>query len=627
MPDNILKATISVVAPNIQQTTSQVVAASGKMQQSLQKVAPAGNQATQSLTNLGRVVQDAPFGFLGIANNLNPLLESFQRLRATTGSNALAFKALGSSLLGAGGLGFALSAASTLLILFGDRLFGASKKAKEAEDANKKYKDSIDAIFSSTAREATEAGTLVAVLKNETETRERKLQAIKELQRIQPEIFAGLKLEGQTVLGLDTAYKNYIDNLSTVIAVKIKQVQLEKLITEQLTRQGATLTKSQKGNVDLLKGITDSLDDARKKKFGDDPLAPLLNQMKANVEKKDKEIATDIENLFKDIQELSKGVKIGDFKEGKEEADKFFNQTIAKAKALEAFIRDHTIRIANFEIDPADSKEKTLAAALKFISETETIAARQELKFKPLIRVDFDFIPDEKFFKNIQQQAEILGTRSFKEVKDAFEKEVEKAGKSNPLVIRVNADLEAARKNQAEFFKALGASLEDPDSTLTKLQKNIINTKNLLNDTLVPAFDGLVTAILAGRNPLEGFFNALKSAIDQLIQKLITAALQALILSALSGGSLSFLSQFKGILGLRAQGGPVTAGGSYIVGEKGPELFVPNTGGTIVPNNAVGNFAGIRGSQQLSGNVMFEIAGNRLIGVLANANRSKSTLV
>jgi phage-related minor tail protein len=33
--------------------------------------------------------------------------------------------------------------------------------------------------------------------------------------------------------------------------------------------------------------------------------------------------------------------------------------------------------------------------------------------------------------------------------------------------------------------------------------------------------------------------------------------------------------------GARAAGGPVNAGGAYLVGERGPELFVPNSGGTI----------------------------------------------
>ena len=44
------------------------------------------------------------------------------------------------------------------------------------------------------------------------------------------------------------------------------------------------------------------------------------------------------------------------------------------------------------------------------------------------------------------------------------------------------------------------------------------------------------------------------------------------------------------IPGFLAKGGPATANKPYIVGEKGPELFVPGTSGTVVPNNAlVGN--------------------------------------
>ncbi|MCU0882314.1 MAG: hypothetical protein MUF14_06560 [Hyphomonadaceae bacterium] len=35
------------------------------------------------------------------------------------------------------------------------------------------------------------------------------------------------------------------------------------------------------------------------------------------------------------------------------------------------------------------------------------------------------------------------------------------------------------------------------------------------------------------------------------------------------------------VSGARASGGPVTAGGAYLVGERGPELFVPGEGGVI----------------------------------------------
>ena len=45
-----------------------------------------------------------------------------------------------------------------------------------------------------------------------------------------------------------------------------------------------------------------------------------------------------------------------------------------------------------------------------------------------------------------------------------------------------------------------------------------------------------------------------------------------------------------GLLGsiFKAKGGPVKGGGSYIVGERGPEMFSPGVSGTITPNHALG---------------------------------------
>ena len=40
--------------------------------------------------------------------------------------------------------------------------------------------------------------------------------------------------------------------------------------------------------------------------------------------------------------------------------------------------------------------------------------------------------------------------------------------------------------------------------------------------------------------------------------------------------------------GARANGGPVSGGSSYIVGERGPEIFTPSSSGMITPNSAIG---------------------------------------
>jgi hypothetical protein len=42
-------------------------------------------------------------------------------------------------------------------------------------------------------------------------------------------------------------------------------------------------------------------------------------------------------------------------------------------------------------------------------------------------------------------------------------------------------------------------------------------------------------------------------------------------------------------MGFRANGGPVTSGFPYIVGERGPEIFNPSTSGSIIPNNRMGS--------------------------------------
>ena len=148
------------------------------------ELAKGSNQAGQALTNVGRIAQDLPFGFIGIQNNLNPLLESFQRLKTETGSTGGALKALGGSLLGAGGLGLALSVASSAFLLFGDQLFSTSKKAEAAKKA-------IDDATSSVVKDASQIAVLVEQYKQSNLTLGQREQILKELNKIAPEYFNG----------------------------------------------------------------------------------------------------------------------------------------------------------------------------------------------------------------------------------------------------------------------------------------------------------------------------------------------------------------------------------------------------------------------------------------------------
>jgi len=91
--------------------------------------------------------------------------------------------------------------------------------------------------------------------------------------------------------------------------------------------------------------------------------------------------------------------------------------------------------------------------------------------------------------------------------------------------------------------------------------------------------DAFADAIVEGRNFGEAISAVLKDLASQMIRT-------ALIGGGPGGGSGLFGFLFQGLGGLfgggRANGGPVMGNRAYLVGERGPELFVPPTSGSMM---------------------------------------------
>jgi chemotaxis protein CheY-P-specific phosphatase CheC len=244
--------TLNPTLNKVSQSLAGTAVVSNKLDSSLQKTSAllgtglktGSNQAAQALTNLGRVAQDAPFGFIGISNNLNPLLESFQRLKAESGSSGAALKALSGSLIGAGGIGLALSAV-TAIVSFASVGFGAWTRgmngSKAALDENAKAAkaaaDAYQSIVSSVAKEVGQVEILVNALTKENLSRKQREEAIKELQKISPQYFATLNAEKSTIGQISAAYDVYSRSIVRVIELKTREAQLNKVIEERLALQ------------------------------------------------------------------------------------------------------------------------------------------------------------------------------------------------------------------------------------------------------------------------------------------------------------------------------------------------------------------------------------------------------
>ncbi len=69
-------------------------------------------------------------------------------------------------------------------------------------------------------------------------------------------------------------------------------------------------------------------------------------------------------------------------------------------------------------------------------------------------------------------------------------------------------------------------------------------------------------------------------------------------------------------------GGPVNAGTSYMVGERGPELFTPNTNGTIIPNNRLSASAmgGTVINLTVNGAIDSESTARQIVTILNNSS-------
>jgi hypothetical protein len=209
---------------------AQTAVAAAKLDSTLKTSVKGSNQAAAALTNVGRVAQDLPFGFIGIQNNLNPLLESFTRLKQETGSGAAALKSLASSLIGAGGIGLALSVVSSALVIFQNGIMGFNKKTKEAKEAADELSKAYSQITSSIAQEVAKVDVLVATLKNENLSRAQRNEAIKELQRIAPAYFNNLSTEKFSIDALTASYNKFNESIVKSITARVREKELENVI-------------------------------------------------------------------------------------------------------------------------------------------------------------------------------------------------------------------------------------------------------------------------------------------------------------------------------------------------------------------------------------------------------------
>ena len=171
----------------------------------------------------------------------------------------------------------------------------------------------------------------------------------------------------------------------------------------------------------------------------------------------------------------------------------------------------------------------------------------------------------------------------------------------NELIAPIKAKLDENRKiskeinNQNDKLKEQEDLIKKNEEAAKKLKEEMTAVGEEIESSIKNNLREAITGAQSFGQAMTNVLNRIRNKIiDAQIDKLLGQFGERFGASA-SGGERKGLGGFLGSVlggalgGKKERGGPVSAGGSYLVGERGPEILqMGSRGGNIIPNNAIG---------------------------------------
>lgn len=176
--------------------------------------------AVPAVTEFSRVIQDAPYGMQGVANNLQQLTANFGHLKSSAGGTVPALKLMLSSLAGPAGILLAVSAVTSAIVYFGAKSRKAGNDVASLKEQQDKLKESMDNYVlsleavnranlkgeQSAAKELVNLSLLKAQVNDTTLSLSRRKDAVAELRKLYPDYLKNMTDEKILNGGLATVY-------------------------------------------------------------------------------------------------------------------------------------------------------------------------------------------------------------------------------------------------------------------------------------------------------------------------------------------------------------------------------------------------------------------------------------
>ncbi len=470
------------------------------MRQEMGKSAVASDKAVNALGNVSRVAQDASYGFMGIANNLNPLFESFQRLQKESGGTGNALKAMGAALTGPAGIGLGIAVVSSLIVSFGDDLVEFINKATGGSQAIVEFGKSFTAAkdaFSSAYVQMENLNNSFDQFHNGTKS---KKSVLDEYNQSLGKVYG-------TTKDIAEAEKVFIENKDNYVKAALYraagQVALKKAAEEAFKQLEAQNAPSTANKTSMFMG--EGLGTFMLSKFTGTPVVSATDVLGSTaIAKKAQEQETLFKGIFEQFNKLA------------EEQDKFAKHTKNFGKELET-----PSPIVNYARE--ENKQLTLELA-------KMKALREKMKSIGLEPLQLFQLPSEERAKEDKRKGYFE-----KQAKDLLE-DSKKGGFGTYMEGLFKKDKSKLDQEDAEKKR-----LED-------LTKAYVNFADTISGSVTNSLMGMYEAIQSGKSPLE----AIGDMFANIAKQIAAAVLQAIIFQAL-------LEKFPALKGAFAAAGALSS--------------------------------------------------------------------
>ena len=574
--------------------------------------------ATSALTDLSRIAQDAPYGFMAISNNLNPMLESFQRLKVETGSTGGALKAMSASLMGPAGIGIALAVVSAAIVYFTSQTSKVKTVVDEAKKANEEFQKSLLGAKSGAMAAGIELQLFVEIARNSKLPLEQRNEALKEANKILGEHGQKLTIDNIASAAATIEVEKYT---AALVAQAVAQTYIKRISESVVSKQDLQkkLVQNAKEQIQLSKELTAAETAAANEKKSQERsgggAAYFLTIAQEKYNKKLEEGKAITQQIAEAEKNRTDGLK--EAKKATEDATNLMGQLGTKAKEtgdkhtkLKKDIETVTDVLKKLNEDMRDQQ------AISIAFDKSTLPEQMKLVESAITKLisDFNLSPDSDIIMGLKADV----TKVPGQLKNLTD--------YNELLARVSADayyekyqktLEEKLKNPQKDHKI---KIVVPKLELTEFGKQLEDQLKSLNDGIRSTFVSLAEDAIAGfgvalGNAMSGkdafgnFFASLAKSLGQgiiAIGKMFIKFAAEMLIAKQAIKVNPYLAIIAGIAmvaigtalnnSIKAQAFAVgtrnAPGGLSLVGERGPELVNIPRGASVIPAAQTSNMMG-----------------------------------